>query len=130
VVKHERTDSVDFGSVEAATILKAYGVEPELGAVFVSLDMNVHRVVTIAGVEEKAIRPTPKDRWHPVRVYTVEPPSEQSWVYCWLTPAITRGTRRARALRVPVRAHEGRLQSKARDRPDRRVHRVVNGHLR
>src|SRR5262245_30557711 len=43
-----------------------------------------------------------------------------------LTPAITRGTRRARALLAIRRGEVGRSQaSKARDRPDRRVHRVV-----
>jgi len=42
-----------------------------------------------------------------------------------ITPAITCGPRRARALRVPVRVPRGQETSKARDRPDRQVHGVV-----
>ena len=41
-----------------------------------------------------------------------------------LTPAITRGTGRARALRAAVRVPGWQDTSKARDRPDRRVQRV------
>jgi len=42
-----------------------------------------------------------------------------------ITSAIICGTRLARALRVPVRVPDGQEASKARDRPDRQVHRVV-----
>ena len=42
-----------------------------------------------------------------------------------ITPAITCGARRARALRAPVRVPGEKEISKARDRPYRQVHRVV-----
>jgi hypothetical protein len=44
---------------------------------------------------------------------------------CRLTSRITCGTRRARALRAAVRVTFWKEISKARDRPERRVHRVV-----
>ena len=72
MLEHEGPNSADLGPTESAAILKANRVEPELGAVLVSFDMNVHRLVTISGVEEEAVRPTPKNRWHPGKLYTVE----------------------------------------------------------
>src|SRR4029450_839158 len=45
--------------------------------------------------------------------------------YVRRTPAITCGRRRARALRSAVRVPLEKETSKARDRPDRQVHRVV-----
>src|SRR5436309_13261048 len=45
----------------------------------------------------------------------------------WPTPALTRGPRRARALSADLITRLRPRASKARDRPDRRVERVVMG---
>src|SRR5438034_737528 len=45
-----------------------------------------------------------------------------------ITPAVSCGPRRVRDLRVPVRSSVRPEVSKARDRPDRQLHRVVMLH--
>ena len=49
---------------EAAAALESDRIEPELGGVLVTLDVNVRRLLRIAGVEVKALRPRPQHRWH------------------------------------------------------------------
>ena len=69
MLKYEGTYPADLGPAKSAAVLKAHRLEPEFGAVFVSFNMNVHWLFTIAGVEEEAIRPTPENGWHQLRVY-------------------------------------------------------------
>ncbi len=49
-----------FGRPESATHLKPYRFQPELGDPIISFDVNMRRFVTIARVEEKAIRTFPQ----------------------------------------------------------------------
>jgi hypothetical protein len=48
---------VDFISTEAADFLQPYRIEPEFGFVFVPLNVNMRRFMTIACVEKESVWP-------------------------------------------------------------------------
>src|SRR5689334_61866 len=47
-------NTCQLGYAEAAALLESYGIQPDLGPAASSLDMNVRRLDSIAGVEEEA----------------------------------------------------------------------------
>jgi hypothetical protein len=57
IALHQLLDLPNLRGPEAPAGLKPNRVQPELRGPVISLDMNMRRLVPIAGVEEKAIRP-------------------------------------------------------------------------
>jgi hypothetical protein len=55
---------IDFASTESPTILEANGIEPKLGFHVLSLNVDMRRLVSIAGVEEKPVWPFYRYGWH------------------------------------------------------------------
>jgi len=49
-------DSIQFASVETSTALKPDRVQPQLGSVVVTLNVNVRWFVAIASIEEESVR--------------------------------------------------------------------------
>ena len=49
--------AIDFASTETAATVKANGVEPELGFHVFPFNVDMGRLVPVAGVEEKPVRP-------------------------------------------------------------------------
>lgn len=53
-------DSTEFCSIEATASLQPDRIEPELGDLVLTLDVNVLRFIAIAGVKEQSIRAYPE----------------------------------------------------------------------
>ena len=61
---HQLLDLPNLRGPEASAGLEPNRIQPELRGAVISLDMNMRRLVPIAGVEEQAIRPRPQDCRH------------------------------------------------------------------
>ena len=60
---------VELRTPEAAALVEADGVEPELGQVLVALHVDVRRLGPVTGVEEEPVGASPEhgrhaERWH------------------------------------------------------------------
>ena len=65
----KRRDPVQLRAPEAAALVEADGVEPELGQVLVALHVDVRRLGPVTGVEEEPVGASPEhgrhaERWH------------------------------------------------------------------
>src|SRR5205823_4192217 len=56
-------DSVQFDLIESIVVRHPYGCKPELRELAVPFHMNVDGVASVAGEEEKPVRPTLQDPW-------------------------------------------------------------------
>src|SRR6266852_2761266 len=61
VFTYDGRDAIQFGRGESVVVLHSNGLQPELGESTVPLYMNMGRLVSVAGEEEKPIRATLKD---------------------------------------------------------------------
>lgn len=68
MLAHHHNDTSKFTARKAATILEPNGVEPELGSIGVTLDMNMRRLDAVPGEEEAPVRPNTKNRRHAGKV--------------------------------------------------------------
>jgi hypothetical protein len=57
VLLDQALNPTNLNRPEAAAALEANGAEPELGGILVALDVDVRRLLRVARVEVKAIRP-------------------------------------------------------------------------
>src|SRR5574338_836377 len=69
----ERGHAVELRTTEAAALMQADGIEPELGHVLVALHVEVRRLGPVAGVEEEPVGASPEhglhaERWHRERL--------------------------------------------------------------
>jgi hypothetical protein len=64
VLPHQIQDTPQLGPTEATALLKPNGVEPDLGPILLTLDVNVRRLLAVAGEEEEAVRPSAENGWH------------------------------------------------------------------
>ena len=65
----ERGHAVQLCAAEAAALVEADGVKPELGQVLVTFHVDVRRLGPVTGVEEKPVGASPEhgrhvERWH------------------------------------------------------------------
>ena len=66
----ERGHPVELRASEAAALVAADGIKPELGEVLVALHVDVRRLGPVTGVEEEPVGASPEhgrhpERWHP-----------------------------------------------------------------
>lgn len=52
---HYGNDTCQFATLEAATLLEPYRIQPDLGAVGVSFDVHMRRLRSIAGEKEEPV---------------------------------------------------------------------------
>ena len=64
---------VELRTPEAAALVEADGVEPELGQVLVALHVDVRRLGPVAGVEEEPVRASPEHSRHAERCHGERP---------------------------------------------------------
>ena len=64
VLMDHENDTCNLAARKAAAVLKPDGIEPDLGAIGVALDVNVRRLSAITREEEAAVRPDAKDSRH------------------------------------------------------------------
>ena len=64
MIPDDFVDSTEFCSIEATASLQPDRIEPELGDLVLTLDVNVLRFIAIAGVKEQSIRAYPEYCWH------------------------------------------------------------------
>jgi len=64
VLMNHQNDTGDLASRKAATVLEADGIEPDLGAVGVALDVDVRWLGAITGKEEEAVGADAQDGRH------------------------------------------------------------------
>ena len=60
---------VQFCAPEAAALVEAHGVEPELGQVVVALHVDVRRLGPITGEEKEPVRASPEHGRHAERCH-------------------------------------------------------------
>jgi hypothetical protein len=53
--RNQADNAIDLSPAEAAALLESNGIEPHLGAIRLALDVDVRRLVTIAGEEEEPV---------------------------------------------------------------------------
>ncbi len=58
---YDGRDAIQFGRGESVVVLHSNGLQPELREFTVPLYLNMGRLVSVAGEEEKPIRATLKD---------------------------------------------------------------------
>ncbi len=64
VLMNHQNDTRDLASRKAAAVLKPDGIEPDLGAISVALDVDVRRLDAITPEEKAAVGPDAKDGRH------------------------------------------------------------------
>lgn len=64
MIPDDFVDSTEFCSIKATASLQPDRIEPELGDLVLTLDVNVLRFIAIAGVKEQSIRAYPEYCWH------------------------------------------------------------------
>ncbi len=64
MIPDDFVDSTEFCSIEATASLQPDRIEPELGDLVLTLDVNVLRFIAIAGVKEQSIRAYSEYCWH------------------------------------------------------------------
>jgi hypothetical protein len=60
MIPDDFVNSTEFCPIKATASLQPDRIEPELGDLVLTLDVNVLRFITIAGVEEQSIRAYPE----------------------------------------------------------------------
>jgi hypothetical protein len=61
---YDENDTSKLAAGKAAAVVQANGIEPYLGAIGITFDVDVGRLVPIAGEEETAIRTDAKNGGH------------------------------------------------------------------
>jgi hypothetical protein len=94
VFPHYENDTSQFAAGKAAAVVKANGIEPHLGAISIAFDMDVGRLVAVAGEEETAIRTDPeygghRELYYPARLGRTAGPC------CHITPQLVCVLKRA-----------------------------------
>ena len=64
MLAHHQYDTSEFAARKATAVLEANRVQPQLGAIGVALNVDVRRLIPIAGEEEAAVRADAKDGGH------------------------------------------------------------------
>jgi hypothetical protein len=64
VLAHHQYDTSQFTARKATAVLETNRVQPHLGAIGIALNVDVGRLVPIAGEEEAAVRADTKDGGH------------------------------------------------------------------
>ncbi|MGH7617314.1 MAG: hypothetical protein ACREPM_08815 [Gemmatimonadaceae bacterium] len=83
--------------------MKANRVQPDLGAIGIALNVNVRRLVPIAGEEEAPVRADAKDGGH-LENYSAHGLEPADMLCCHITPELTCGRvkqKRMRSMRNP-----------------------------
>jgi len=57
-------DFSNFFPVESTALLQTDWFEPEFGYIVLSFDVDMERLILVAGIVEKPIRAAAKDGWH------------------------------------------------------------------
>jgi len=61
---HDLLDAIEFATAKTAAALQSHRIEPELGNVIFTLNVDMFWFVAITGVEVEPIRSNSQDSWH------------------------------------------------------------------
>lgn len=61
---YNHLESADLFPVESTAAVKPDRIKPEFSYLILSFDMDMRRFISVAGIEEKPIRPDPESCWH------------------------------------------------------------------
>src|SRR5687767_13890491 len=67
---HDSLYAAKFSRAESAAVSQSHRIEPELHLVGLPFDVDVWRLIPVAGIEEKPIRPLAMNSWHKTIVTT------------------------------------------------------------
>jgi len=64
VLAHHQNDTGEFATGKPTALLEADRIQPDLGAIGISLDMHMRWLGTVAREEEETVRSDTQDSWH------------------------------------------------------------------